>query len=66
MEEDLTLLDRKQAAALLTLSVRTLDRYVTQRLVPYVKFPGGAVRFKKADLLKWIEKKTVKASTFAA
>lgn len=66
MGEELILLDRKQAAELLTLSVRTLDRYVTQRLIPYVKLPGGQIRFKRPDLLKWIDKQTVKASTFAA
>lgn len=63
---EIVLLDRKAAAQMLTLSVRTLDRYVTQRLIPYVKYPGGGVRFKEDDLVKWINRKTVKASVFAA
>ncbi len=64
--DELCLLNRKEAATLLAISSRTLDRYVTQRLIPYVKYERGTVRFRKADLLKWIEKRTVKANPFAA
>jgi hypothetical protein len=60
------LVDRKRAAEILSLSPRTLDRYVSQRLVPYVKYPGGAIRFKTSDLSKLIERRTVKANPFAA
>ena len=66
MTDDLTLIDRKATAGILGLSIRTIDRYVTQRLIPYVKYPGGQIRFKKVDLLKWIERKTVRANPFAA
>ena len=64
--DDVQLLNRKQAADLLSISVRTLDRYVTERLIPVVKFDRGTVRFSRADLLKWINRKTVKVNPFAA
>lgn len=66
MQEEPELLSRKQAAEILTISPRTLDRYVTQRIIPVVKFDRGTIRFKKSDLLKWIERRTVKANPFAA
>ena len=66
MAEDIELLTRRQAANLLGISVRTIDRYVTQRLVQFIKYPSGVIRFKRSDLLKWIEKMTVRANPFAA
>lgn len=60
------LITRKEAAEMLTISPRSLDRWVTQRVLRHVKFPGGGVRFYRSDINRLIEKSTVKAATEAA
>lgn len=48
------LLDTKAAAAYLSISVKSLERYrrLKQPDIPYIKFPGrnGPVRYSKTDL----------------
>ena len=58
---DVELLDKREAARLLAIKARSLDRYISARLIPYVKI-GRLVRFRRSDLIKWIERKTVKAA----
>lgn len=57
------LLDYEEAAKLLDISVRTLQRWVCESRVPYVKLPArgkwSGVRFPKTKLLEWIDKRTV-------
>jgi excisionase family DNA binding protein len=54
----------REAAAFLGVSARTLERYVRERQVPFIRFPQrgewGAVRFLRSQLLKWMEQRTVK------
>ena len=58
-----------EAAELLSLSVRTLERYVVERQIPFVELPMRGsrrrVRFLKSQLLAWLERRTVKPSRFA-
>ncbi len=53
-----------EAARLLRVSKRTLQRLVRERRVPHVELPArGAwrgVRFLRADLVAWLHKRTVK------
>ena len=56
-----------EAAEFLGISPRTLERYVQEGLIPYVPLPKrgsrGAVRFLRAQLLQWLERRTVKPSS---
>jgi predicted DNA-binding transcriptional regulator AlpA len=48
------LLDRKEAASLLKISDRTLDR---QTDLPRVKLTARRIVYRKSDLMAWIEAK---------
>ena len=55
-EEIMGLLREQEAADLLGLSVRTLQKWrLERRAVPFVKLPGsGAIRYRRDDLESWI------------
>lgn len=55
-DEKYDLMTRKQAAAYLQICTTVLDR----SNIPHIKF-GRLVRYKKADIDKWLEEKAVKA-----
>jgi excisionase family DNA binding protein len=57
-ESDL-LLTEVQAAELLNLSVRTLQAWRSQGRGPRFVRAGRAVRYRLADLIKWINEQTV-------
>jgi len=48
------LLTRKQVAEILNVDLRTVDNRVMNKDIPVYKI-GGAIRFKKSDLLQLIE-----------
>ena len=52
------LLDRKQAANFLNVSLPTLDRYILDGKVPAYKISRGAVRFKQRELVESLGKVT--------
>lgn len=56
-----SLLDKKQAAAYLKIGIRTLDGWMSQKIIPYYKIAGKSVRFKTADLDAALEKFRVAA-----
>jgi excisionase family DNA binding protein len=49
------LLDIHQASKLLALEVATLRRWTFTRKIPHVKLGARSVRYRKGDLLKFIE-----------
>ena len=56
------LLAKLEAAKYLNISVRTLDLWISQRKVPYIKLGstrGSLVRFKKSDLETMVAQLTV-------
>ena len=60
------LLDKAGAAALLNVSVRTVEAWTAQRRIPFVKLgtgPRAAVRFRAQALHEWIEALEVKAES---
>ena len=61
--DDDALLDYDQAAELLGVAVRTLQRWVRERHIDYVKLPQrgawSGVRFSRAHLQLWIERHRV-------
>jgi len=50
------LLDKREAAAYLRISTRTVDYYIQKRLLPFYKINGKTVRFRLSDLDLAIEK----------
>ncbi len=53
------LLDYKAAAEYLGLSPLTLRRYVSRRLLPFLKLGPSAVRFTRDDLDLWLQSQRV-------
>ncbi len=58
------ILTTEDAAKLLKVSVRTLERWRTRRRIPYVEYPRqGAwapIRFRRTDILEWLRQHVVK------
>jgi excisionase family DNA binding protein len=58
------ILTSEEAANLLKVSERTLERWRTRRRIPYVEYPRqGAwapIRFRRADILEWLRQHVVK------
>jgi len=52
----------EEAATFLNLKVSKLRRDVFMKSIPYYKF-GSLIRFKKEELLKWIDEKFVNPET---
>lgn len=44
-------LDKKQAAGILGISVRTLDRYRRKGIIPFYQIDGGKVSFRYRDII---------------
>lgn len=65
MAEPDDILTTEEAARLLKVSVRTLERWRARRRIPYVEYPRqGAwapVRFRRSDILEWLRQRVVKA-----
>ena len=51
-------LTKRQAAGLLSVSERTLDRLVVRGDIPHIRLGRRCVRFPRAGLMRWIESKT--------
>ena len=56
-----------EAARFLGISERTLERYVQESRIPYVRFPQRGerrtvVRFLRSQLLQWLKQRTVRAA----
>ena len=56
---EIQLMTIEEASVFLNLKVSKLRRYVFMRAIPYYKI-GSLIRFKKDDLLQWVEEKIVK------
>jgi excisionase family DNA binding protein len=52
------MLTKKQAAAVMSLSTRTVDRLVARGDIPHVRFSKRCVRFPAKALVGWIEART--------
>ena len=56
---DGAVLDKPEAATFLRIKKRTLDVWMTKGL-PHIKLPSGGVRFRRDQLLEWLEKHAVR------
>jgi excisionase family DNA binding protein len=58
------LLTYREAAALLKISSRTLERWTSEGLVPYIRLPQrgtwSGIRFSRSQLQQWLRQRTVK------
>jgi excisionase family DNA binding protein len=64
---DDVVLNYREAARFLGISERTLERYVRESRIPYVRFPQRGerrtvVRFLRSQLLQWLRQRTVRAA----
>ena len=66
MAEHDDILTTEEAARLLKVSERTLERWRVRRRIPYVEYPRqGAwapIRFRRADILEWLRQRVVKVN----
>lgn len=58
-ENNTTLINVQEAAALLNLAVATLYEKTSEKLIPHYKH-GKKIMFKKSELLAWVEARRVK------
>lgn len=49
----------KQLAEMLGVKVATIYSWVSRRVVPYVRVGPRVVRFRRADIDKWLEERSV-------
>jgi predicted site-specific integrase-resolvase len=54
--QDTEVLRKDAAAKILSISTRTLDDWMKRRIVPFSKLPTGAVRFRRSQLLAFLER----------
>lgn len=52
-------MNKKEAADFLRISLATLKRFMKEKKIPYSKI-NGRVLFLKKDLIKWVESKKIK------
>lgn len=58
-KDDDALLNEVQAAAFLNLSIRTLQAWRLKSVGPKIVQAGRAIRYRRKDLIAWIEANTV-------
>lgn len=61
---DEQVLTYREAAQLLKVSARTLERWTREGLVPYIRLPQrgrwSGIRFSRNQLLRWLRQRTVR------
>ena len=65
-QSDENLLREGQAADLLNLSTRTLQAWRNREIGPRFVKAGRTIRYKRSDLLAWIEANTIASAPSAA
>ena len=59
------ILTYREAAQLLKISARTLERWTREGLVPYIRLPQrgrwSGIRFSRNELLRWLRRRTIRA-----
>lgn len=55
------LLDKKQVAILFNVSVKTINKWVSDKKIPFIKAGVKLVRFNENELKNYIERRTIKA-----
>lgn len=50
-----------QVAEKLSVSTRTIHRWIADKKIPVTVMPGGSLRFDEGKIEKWIESQTIQA-----
>jgi len=62
--DNMDLMTAREVAHALGISVRTLERYVSERLIPFVRLPmrgsRSGTRFLRSEITKWLRKSTIR------
>ena len=58
---DSEVLDKYGASIFLGFSSRTLDTWISKKRIPYIKLPGGSIRFRRSQLIEFLKKYEVSA-----
>jgi excisionase family DNA binding protein len=53
---DREVFDKYGASEFLGFSSRTLDTWIQKKRIPYVKLPGGSIRFRPSQLIEFLKK----------
>jgi excisionase family DNA binding protein len=53
------ILNKKEAANALRISVRTADEWMKKGILPFIKMPTGAVRFRRSHILGLMDRYAV-------
>ena len=59
------LLTAKQVSELLEVKTATVYDWVSRGVIPYVKL-GRLIRFKKAEIFRWVESRTIRPKEAAS
>jgi excisionase family DNA binding protein len=53
---DREVFDKYGASEFLGFSSRTMDTWIQQKRIPYIKLPGGSIRFRRSQLIEFLKK----------
>ena len=59
MKRNESVLGLQEAADLLGVHFRTLRSWVKARKVPHIQYPNKKIKFRRDDLVRWMESKTI-------
>jgi predicted site-specific integrase-resolvase len=55
------ILNKKETADALRISVRTTDEWMKKGILPFIKMPTGAVRFRRSHILELMDRYAITA-----
>jgi excisionase family DNA binding protein len=53
---DREIFDKHGASQFLGFSSRTVDTWIQKKRIPYIKLPGGSIRFQRSQLIEFLKK----------
>ena len=65
-DESPELLTKHEVAKILRVSSRTIERYASERKLRHIRYSASVIRFRRSDVMKFLERNTVKDNPFAA
>ena len=57
----LPLLTIAEVAEQLSISTKTVYRWIAEKKITYVRLPGGDIRFRQSEIETWLKEKTIKS-----
>ena len=58
MKDNEQILGVREAAILLGIGPKKLRSWTKSRVIPFMAYPGGILKFQRDDLVRWMESKT--------